>query len=251
MATAILTLAGLVAGSFVSAWVHRMRTGASVVSGRSACPSCSHQLAWYDLLPVASWLALRGRCRYCSQPISWQYPAIELTLAGAFALAPLGAGTFGVAAYLAACVLLVAAAVYDARWMELPDLVSYLLLGAAALHLASLGLVTGEWAAVAMNALMGAAVVGGFFGLQHALSHGRWIGSGDILLGLAVGLLVGWPAGLLALLVAYVGGSLAAVAMLAWRRRGWGSAVPFGPFIALGGFVALRFGGTLVGWLGW
>lgn len=251
MATVILVLAGLVAGSFVSAWLHRLRTGASVAVGRSACPSCSHQLAWYDLLPVASWLLLSGRCRYCRQPISWQYPALEVTLAALFALAPLGWGSVALVAYLAACLLLVAAAAYDARWMELPDSISWLLLATAALRIVGDGLATGQWGAVLLNALVGAATAGGFFGLQYVASRGRWIGSGDIILGAAAGLLVGWPGSLLVLVVAYVTGGIVATPLLLLRRRGWNTAVAFGPFIALGTWAALRFGSGLMTWLGW
>lgn len=251
MATVVLVLAGLVAGSFVSAWLHRLRTGASVAVGRSACPSCGHQLAWYDLVPLASWLLLRGRCRYCRQAISWQYPALEVALAVLFAFAPLGAGWIPVAVHLSASVLLLAAAVYDARWMELPDGVSWLLLATAGLRLVGMGLSTGEWAAVLVNAILGAVVAGGFFGLQYIVSRGRWIGSGDVILGAAAGLLVGWPGGLLALVVAYVVGGAVAAPLLAMRRRVWASAVAFGPFIALGTWVALRFGSSLVQTLGW
>lgn len=251
MATLVLVVAGSVAGSFVSAWLHRLRTGASVAVGRSACPSCGHQLAWYDLLPLASWLMLRGRCRYCSQRISWQYPALELTLALLFALAPVGAGGVAVAVYLAASLLLVAAATYDARWMELPDSISWLLLAIGVLRLVGDSLGTGEWGSVLLNGIVGAAVAGGFFGLQYLLSRGRWIGSGDVILGVAAGLLVGWPGSLLALVVAYVVGGVVATPLLAMKRRGWSSAVAFGPFIALGTWVALRYGQPLTQLLGW
>ncbi len=251
MATAILVLAGLVAGSFVSAWLHRLRTGASVAVGRSACPSCGHQLAWYDLLPVASWLFLGGRCRYCRQPVSWQYPALEVVLAVLFALAPLGSGALVAAAYLVASLLLVAAATYDARWMELPDIISWLLVVAVALRIVGDGQATGAWVPVLLNAAVGAAVAGGFFGVQYVASRGRWIGSGDIILGAAAGLLVGWPGSLLALVVAYVVGGAVAVPLLALRRRGWSTAVAFGPFIAFGTLVAMRFGTQLTQLLGW
>lgn len=251
MATFVLILGGLVAGSFVSAWLHRLRTGVSVAVGRSACPRCGHQLAWFDLLPVASWLMLRGRCRYCREPISWQYPALELALALLFSLTPLGAGWVAAAVYLAASLLLVAAATYDARWMELPDLVSWMLLAIGALRLIGDGTLTGEWGAVLLNGFVGAAVAGGFFGLQYFASRGRWIGSGDVILGVAAGLLVGWPGSLLALVVAYVVGGIVATPLLAMKRRGWSSAVAFGPFIALGTWVALRYGQPLTQALGW
>src|SRR3989338_289622 len=134
MSTLVLVILGLVAGSFISAWLHRLRTGASITVGRSACPNCEHQLAWYDLVPLMSWLLLRGRCRYCSKSISWQYPALELLCALLFLLAPLSQGLLVTGTYLVAVILLVAAAVYDSRWMELPDYFSFMLAGLAVIH---------------------------------------------------------------------------------------------------------------------
>jgi prepilin signal peptidase PulO-like enzyme (type II secretory pathway) len=166
-------------------------------------------------------------------------------------LAPLGSGWIAVAAYLAACFLLVAAATYDAHWMELPDIISWLLFAAGALRIIGDGLTSGAWGPVLLNAALGAAVAGGFFGLQYVASRGRWIGSGDIILGAAAGLLVGWPGSLLALVVAYVAGAAVAVPLLAMRRRGWSTAVAFGPFIAVGTLVAMTFGPELTQLLGW
>jgi leader peptidase (prepilin peptidase)/N-methyltransferase len=168
-----------------------------------------------------------------------------------FVLAPLGSGWAAAAVYLAAAVLLAAAAVFDARWMELPDTFSWMLAGLALLRLAALGWGTDDWGALVVNSLVGLAVGAGFFGLQYLASRGKWIGSGDILLGASLGLLLGWPATSLALVLAYVAGALAAVPLLAGRSRGWSSAVAFGPFLAFGGLAALRFGSGLMQWLGW
>jgi prepilin signal peptidase PulO-like enzyme (type II secretory pathway) len=201
-------------------------------------------------MPLISWLILRGRCRYCEKVISWQYPALELICALLFLLAPLSQGWLATGTYLVAVILLVAASVYDARWMELPDYFSWMLAGLAVIHVIALAL-SGGWLLLTINSLVGAAVGAGFFGLQYVASRGRWIGSGDIILGSSLGLLLGWPGILLALVVAYVTGGLAAVPLLIAKKRGWGSALAFGPFLAFGGLVALRFGTRLMEVLGW
>src|SRR5579862_3972601 len=140
----LLAVAGLAAGSFVNALVWRLHENTkpkakkhssklSIVNGRSICPSCRHKLAWYDLIPIFSWLALKGECRYCQKPISLQYPLVELTgglvFAGSYAFWPQIVHQNGqwllLAAWLAASVGLLALAVYDLRWMLLPNRIIY------------------------------------------------------------------------------------------------------------------------------
>src|SRR3990167_681571 len=136
----LVVLLGLVAGSFVNAWVWRRRqleikkqNRLSVVSGRSQCPDCGHQLSAKDLVPVISWLWLRGRCRYCKKPISRQYPIVELLTAAVFVLSyyywPGGVETIGdwlsLSLWLLSLIGLVALAVYDSRWLILPNQIIY------------------------------------------------------------------------------------------------------------------------------
>ena len=144
----ILIAFGLCAGSFVSAVVWRVRkqeTGnkkqeLSILKGRSQCPHCCHVLAWHDLIPLFSWLSLRGRCRYCSQPISWQYPLTELAAVGIFTVsyAYWPGGVYGVGdwvvliTWLITSVGLLALLVYDLKWMLLPNRILYPTLAIAA-----------------------------------------------------------------------------------------------------------------------
>ncbi|MEK9196125.1 MAG: prepilin peptidase, partial [Patescibacteria group bacterium] len=140
MIVGILIVLGLCFGSFVNALVWRVyqqslpkakrpkKVDLSIQKGRSVCPNCHHVLGWQDLLPVISWLGLRGKCRYCSKPILWQYPLVEILTAVIFVISYLFwpfefTGTevviFGL--WLAVVVNLVALAVYDVKWMLLPN----------------------------------------------------------------------------------------------------------------------------------
>lgn len=251
----ILIVLGLIGGSFLSAWLHRLHTGTSVLKGRSQCPNCGHQLVWPDLIPVVSWVMLKGKCRYCQQPISWQYPALEIVLAMVLALGAIGSAALAgwpLVIYMLISILLMAVAVYDLRWMQLPDIITLLIAGVGVVNIIHNAIAAGQWWwAPVWTAFIGAVAGVIFFGLQYVISKGKWIGSGDIMLGAAIGLLLGWPGILLALLIAYLVGSVVAVILLLLKRRQWGSALAFGPFLALGAWVVVRWGGTLMTWLGW
>lgn len=124
----LLLFLGVILGSFINAWVWRVENNLSVAKGRSMCPYCKHTLAWYDLIPVLSYLILRGKCRYCKTKISSQYPTIELTTGLLFMttyllLAPAGIQQLiQMLLLLVVSVLLVAAYIYDAKHMELPEM---------------------------------------------------------------------------------------------------------------------------------
>ena len=132
MIIAILAVVGLILGSFVNALVWRMHEGLSVAHGRSMCPHCKHTLAARDLVPVFSWLMLRGKCRYCKKPISPQYPLVELATSGLFVASYIwwpsvftGSQEAIFVLWLAILVGLVALAVYDIKWFLLPNKLIY------------------------------------------------------------------------------------------------------------------------------
>ncbi|HEX7368051.1 MAG TPA: prepilin peptidase, partial [Candidatus Saccharimonadales bacterium] len=142
MIIVVLTVLGLIFGSFVNALVWRLheqegkskksRQQYSILNGHSMCPNCHHELAAKDLVPVLSWLWLRGKCRYCRKPISWQYPAVELMtgllFVGSYLWWPLslqGVGLFQFVVWLGFIVGFMALAVYDLRWFTLPNRIVY------------------------------------------------------------------------------------------------------------------------------
>ena len=249
---AYCALLGLVAGSAVNALVWRLYVGRSWVHGRSECPECGHKLAARDLVPVVSWLLLGGRCRYCHKPIK-DHPAVELLTAVVFAVsayvaAPVtAAGWLRLGWWLAAAALLVAMAVYDARWMILPDKLTLPLMGLALGGDVVLALIQHSPRLLLGPVAAGLVVGVGFFALA-AGSRGRAMGGGDIKLAAAMGLLLGIKGVLVALLVAFNVAAVVGLTLIVLRRRGRHDQIPFGPFLVLGTILAVWFTQPLVAW---
>jgi leader peptidase (prepilin peptidase)/N-methyltransferase len=237
---AILALApGLALGSFLNVVAARVPRGASVVRPASGCMSCSAPIAWYDNLPLVSYVALRGRCRSCGAPIGLRYPAVELFTALLLAGCVLAFG-LTLEALIAAffCAVLVAVSAIDLEHRIIPNKI---VLPAAVVVLAARTLLepSPEWAlgAVGCSAFLFGAV----------LAYPVGMGMGDVKLALLLGAALGW-AGAVALMVGMVTALLPA--FLLFARHGSAArkmAIPFGPFLALGGVVALFWGDALLG----
>ncbi|MBM4439947.1 MAG: prepilin peptidase [Candidatus Rokubacteria bacterium] len=233
---------GLLVGSFLNVVIARLPDGRSLWGPRSACPACAAPIAWYDNVPVLSYLALRARCRACAAPISARYPLVEIATAALFAAAWLRFGATpqsAVAALLLAA--LVAITVIDLDHQIIPDAIT--LPGIVAGLLANLAVPGGSW----VSALIGMAIGGGLF-LVIILVSGGGMGGGDMKLGAMLGAFLGWQLTLVAIFLAIVVGGVAGVALLAARRKGRKDAIPFGPFLAAGGVAALFCGERLVTW---
>ena len=237
---------GAAVGSFLNVVIWRVPRGESVVRPPSACPACAAPVRPRDNLPVLSWLLLRGRCRDCSAPISARYPAVELLTAALFAVMALRFGADPVLpAYLYLAAAGVALAVIDLDHKRLPDaltLPSYpvvtVLLGLAAL----LGS-DGSWVRAVLG---GAAMFAVYFALCFAYPAG--MGFGDVKLSGVLGLStawLGWGAWSVALFCGFLFGGVFGVALIALRRGGRKTAVPFGPFMLLGALVAVLAGPEL------
>jgi len=243
-ATAVfLFLAGLLVGSFLTVVAHRVPRGESVVGGRSRCPECGAQIAAYDNVPVLSWLALRGRARCCGVPISPRYPLTELATGALFAA--VGVAFHDDAAQLLLGLVFVAALVAvtltDLERRTIPNKV---LLVAAVLGVAIAAV--GDIGSLPERAIAAAAAGGLLF--AAALAYPRGMGLGDVKLAATMGLFLGRDVAP-AIFVALLAGSLVGLAMIA--RHGAAArkqAIPFGPFLALGGLVGLFAGEELVTW---
>ncbi len=265
----ILALLGLAWGSFVNAAVWRLRQqetakklskkqkqALSIARGRSMCVNCKHPLAWYDLLPVISWLSLAGKCRYCKKPISWQYPVVELITAGLFVLSyayfpifhfPYSIFQFGL--WLVFVVAFMALAVYDFRWMLLPDKIVFPLIGLAILYQALRVLATGDLLGVVSGVIGGFLAIGGLFYALFKISDGKWIGGGDVKLGFVIGILIADPIkSILIIFLASVMGTIAAVPLLRKKSLDLSSRLPFGPFLLAATVIVFLFGGQLIDW---
>lgn len=253
-----LGVLGLAFGSFVTALTWRLHEKKNFVTGRSQCESCGHRLGGFDLVPFFSWLFLRGRCRYCSKPISWLNPMIELTAAVLFIVSyifwPLDFATwqawvsFGI--WLVYIVMLTALLVYDFRWMLLPDVLVFPLI---ALGLVDAGIrlsLQPDFSILnyLQHVALGAGALGGVYWLLYMASKGKWVGFGDVKLGLFMGVVLGWPQALLTLFLANVVGFLVVAPGLASGKLTPKSRVPFGPFLVVAFLAAGLFGQRLVDW---
>jgi leader peptidase (prepilin peptidase)/N-methyltransferase len=243
--TAILAVpAGLILGSFATVVAHRVPRGESFVAGRSRCPHCGVTIAGYDNIPVVSWLLLRGHCRACRERISARYPLTELAMAALFVATVLtvGTGDWGeLALAIAFCALLVVVTLTDLERRVIPNMV--LLTGAAfAIAVAA----ASDPGSLPTRAIAAAAAGGALF--LVALAYPRGMGMGDVKLAAVMGLYLGRSVAP-ALLIGFAAGALVGLVLIA--RRGASArkqAVPFGPFMALGGIVALWFGTDMVDW---
>lgn len=260
--TLLGALAGLVAGSFLTAVVHRLPRGQPLWRGRSACPACGTVLAARDLVPLLSYLWLRGRCRHCRAPIPLRYPVLEGLTAAAFALAAARWAGQPLRAWELAGLyaLLLAVAAIDLEHLLIPNrLVAAGLAweGVWRLWLPPVWSPEGSGPAAALGqGLAGAALLLATMALIQAASRGG-IGGGDVKLAAVIGLALGPRLGLLALGVAFVLGGLAGAVLLAMHRVGRRDPVPFAPFLVAGTAVAAHAGpdlvalyGRLLGWEG-
>jgi leader peptidase (prepilin peptidase) / N-methyltransferase len=239
----LAAVAGLLVGSFLNVVAYRLPLRESLVRPRSRCPQCGSPVRPYDNVPVLSWLALRGRCRDCRTPISARYPLVEaLTAALAAGVVLANDGPHDVLLGLVLVALLVPIALIDLDHRIIPN------------RLTALGAV----AALAIGAAtdlggvpeqLSAGVAAGGFLLLAALARPGGMGMGDVKLAGMLGLFLGREVAV-ALLVALVVGSLVGVAVMARTgvAAGRKTAIPFGPFLALGGVVAVLAGPAIVDW---
>jgi leader peptidase (prepilin peptidase)/N-methyltransferase len=236
-------IAGLLIGSFLNVVAHRLPRGESLVSPGSRCPGCGAPVRPYDNVPVLSWLGLRGRCRACGERISWRYPAVELAT-GALYAAVVAArdDAAGIALGLILVTALVPIVLIDLERRLIPNVITAP--AAVAALVAGLAL---DLDGVPEQLIAGAGA-GGFF-LLAALAYPRGMGMGDVKLAGVLGLCLG-RAVAPALMIALLSGVLVGGVVIArlGTRVGRKTAVPFGPFLALGGLVALFAGDAVVDW---
>ena len=257
----VIFLFGLSLGSFLNCVIYRLRAGKSFLRGRSFCPDCGHRLKLKDLIPVFSFLFLRGRCRYCYGKISWQYPLVELATALLIAVVylnlslqlpatkPLMFINFIILSIFTCFLIIIF--VYDLKYYLIPDKISLPAMGVVLVLqiIVFWGVRPGD-SLINLLSNLGIAVLigGGFFWLQFVVSNGRWIGGGDIRLGVLMGLMLGWPNILISLFLAYLFGSLITLPMLALGRKKLTSRIPFGTFLTAATYITLLWGKELVGW---
>jgi leader peptidase (prepilin peptidase)/N-methyltransferase len=238
-----MAVLGLITGSFLSVVAHRVPLGESIVAPRSRCPNCGTQIAAYDNVPLFSYLALRGRCRHCDVSVPATYPLLEAGLAAIFVGILLRYPDDGIAIALGACLAATLAAI------TLTDLEHRIIPNKILIVSAVIGvglLLAGDRDALLEHAVAGAAAFAVLF--LVAIFYPRGMGMGDVKLAGVMGLYLG-KAVAPAILIAFAAGAIYGGFLIARhgseaRKR----AVPFGPFLALGGVVAIFCGTEIVDW---
>lgn len=278
----LIGLLGAALGSFAAAQVWRLRAdqldadkqsgelvdqaefkklkpllGKTFKSDRSRCLSCHHELRWYDLLPIVSWVTLAGRCRYCKAPIGIADFALELAMAGLFIAGvifwsgsisePLEA--IKLVLWLVSLVALAVNFMYDARWSLLVSGLNWLLIICGVLY-AGIVLWQSPDVLSTLGSIIGSVfILGGLYGALWVFSKGKLVGEGDIYLGIGLGLfLADWRLGFIALFAGNLIGTLAVMPQLISKKLKRGSHVPLGPLLIVGFLIAWFWGVMIVDW---
>ena len=262
---------GLVIGSFINAFQYRAQKGMSI-KGRSLCPNCGHQLSWYDLIPLLSWVILSGRCRYCRKSISVQYPLIEVVTGLLFVAVGLKSGLIreindylflglvdinfvgllvskiSLLFLLLVVASLIIIALHDAKTGYIISAVAYF--GTLAAFLYLLFSYQGVWSLANLTFyllpyIFSALGLAFFFFSITFFSKEKWMGAGDAEIALLMGIFLGWPKIIIALYAALFVGIIYAAIKLITKKATLKSEIPFGPFLIIGTFVSYFFADNL------
>lgn len=274
----ILIVLGLCFGSFVNAFVYRFyevnknsllgkktkrstkkdRVNLSIFNGRSICVNCKHQLSSLDLIPIISWLFLRGRCRYCKKSISWQYPLVEVATAVLFVFSYIYWPFALVSVYswvifgfwLVYIVGFMSLIVFDIKWMLLPNKIVYSLLGVYVIQLGYMFGFGSYSLSDIVGVCLGVVTISGFFWAIFQLSSGKWIGGGDVKLAVLLGALAGGAleAGLLIFIASVLGSLIGGGILLLAKRFKMNTQLPFGPYLMVATVIVVLFGTSIIDW---
>jgi prepilin signal peptidase PulO-like enzyme (type II secretory pathway) len=278
----VLGILGLVMGSFAGATVWRLRavqlredaasgekvSGSakkqvshlkdnSLLNDRSVCLHCGHQLKWYDLLPLFSWLSLRGKCRYCHKSIGKLEPVVELAMAVFFVVSYLAwpqslTDLFEVTRlvlWLICGVGLAILSIYDAKWFLLPNRIVFPLIGIGILNALVVLIQYNFTFDTIFSILTACTVLSGLYFFIYVLSKHEWVGFGDVKLGLVLALMLAdWKLAVLGLFLANAVGTIVVLPLLLAGKVKQQAHIPFGPMLISGWFIAGLFGQQILTW---
>lgn len=254
----LIFIIGVCIGSFLNCLIYRLEENKKA-TGRSFCPHCKHTLGWKDLFPVFSFIFLKGKCRYCKEKISWQYPVVEIATGvmfwivfskfGVDLLVFLISGdyfAFALAILNLLLLLFIVSAlivifIFDLKHYLIPEQVLFPAIGAAFMLIFFSHL--GFW-----NFALATIISTGFFAIIYYLSRGKWMGFGDVEIAFFMGFLLGFPNVLVALFLAFFFGAIISLILLGFYGKNLKSQVPFGPFLITGTFIALLWGSQIINW---
>jgi leader peptidase (prepilin peptidase)/N-methyltransferase len=239
---------GLSIGSFLNVLIYRLPRSLKL-TGRSFCPTCKKKISWYDNIPVISYLFLRGKCRKCHSPISWQYPAVELVTGILFILVAYLISfdnhywIIELLSYWVIVSALIVIFFIDLKHQIIPDQVIYPAIVITFLFQTySLQLAIYSYFLAALGASL-------FFLILYLVTRGKGMGFGDVKLAVLMGLILGPQRLILALYLAFLTGALIGVILILAKKKRFGEQIPFGPFLSGATIIALFWGETMVKWL--
>lgn len=263
-------LLGLIFGSFLNCMIFRLHEEKSLW-GRSFCPKCQKQIAWYDNIPLLSFLFLWGECRHCHRKISFEHPLVEFVVGVLFVLAflveykvfifsstsglwfdffDLNYFIFLIRDFFVISIMVIIF-IYDFKWYLILDVIT--LPAVAILFIFDVFMMYYgkahnldfiSWRNLSISVIIGV----GFFLAQYLVSKGKWIGGGDIRLGLLMGVIFDWPYTLLAIMLAYIFGSFIGIYLLLTKKKEWSSKLPLGVFLSTATIIVLLFGKDILAW---
>jgi len=229
----LIFIIGLIMGSFSNVCIYRIPRNESIIHPGSHCPQCSKPIPFYDNIPIISYILLRGKCRYCGQPIPIQYPLVELAT-----------GLFYLALYLFYGILIIISFI-DLKERIIPDVLS--------LPFIAVGFILSFFIRILspVDSLLGILAGGGSLLIiaivGSKLFKKEAMGGGDIKLAAMIGAFLGWKLTLLALFLGFFLGSIIGVVVLVTSKNK-SDVLPFGPFIALGTFISIFWGQAIIHW---
>lgn len=254
----LIFILGLSVGSFLNVLIPRLKSGKKgIISGRSTCPSCKTKLKTLDLIPLLSFLLLKGKCRYCKSPIPIFYPLIELSCGILFLLTAtnlfpsflqtpsfLNIHFLVLILFLFYVTALIFIFFYDLLYLEISDTVLIPIIIIALLA----SFIPHPYTPNTIDALLGAAIPLALFAAQILLSKGKWLGGGDLRIGAFIGLILGFEQVILALVLTYIIGAIIAIFLLATKKARRDTPIPFGPFLVAGTLLSLFYGKGIIDW---
>lgn len=247
----LIFIFGLIIGSFINVVIYRLPKGQNFVSGRSRCPKCRKILKWYDLIPLASFLILGGKCRYCGKKISWSYFIIELSSGILFLLSFIRLAGEGTAHWLMALFLLEVFLILfmtDLKYLILPDKIIFTALGAILIFgvLERLNIIKTTFDFITIGSILTAIFLSFLVFFFWYISKGKWIGLGDSKLVALIGLTFGSIGGIMVIYIAIIVGALVGLALLITKRANMKTKLPLGSFICLSAILYFFAGDVIM-----
>ena len=267
----IIFIFGTAIGSFLNVVAYRSVHGGSLFLDRSKCPHCKHQLETLDLVPILSFLFLKGRCRYCKEKISWQYPVVEATTGILFAITTYIVmfhnqivivdliSTLSLIYLLFVTSVLIAIFITDFRDGLIPDKIILPSIAIALAFKVLLAVSTSQEVLVVAGSnfltfsqigwdILAGLMGGAFFLLLVVFSKGKAMGGGDIKLAVFMGLVLGLSKLALALFLAFLTGAIVSLILIFVGKKRFGQTIAFGPFLVFGAYIALIWGQQILDW---